>query len=63
VIGITKLLCGQATVAEAMRQKASGNVAPNLLQFVGNDRPLVVWNVTYRCDLRCVRHGAEAPLT
>jgi len=60
VIGFTKLLCGRATVAEAVRQQASGSVAPHLLQFSGSDRPLVVWNVTYRCNLRCAHCYIDA---
>ena len=55
MIGCTKLLCGTATVAEAMRcQQDSKKLAPNMLQFSSDDRPLVVWNMTNRCNLRCL---------
>ena len=60
MIGFTKLLCGHATVAEAMRQEAAGLVAPHLLQFSASDRPLVVWNVTYRCNLKCAHCYIDA---
>lgn len=54
MIGFTKLLCGRATVSQAMRQ-AHGEEArePSMLQFTTADRPLVVWNMTQRCNLRC----------
>jgi radical SAM protein with 4Fe4S-binding SPASM domain len=54
LIGFTKLLCGRATVSRAVRQ-ARGEEArePGLLQFTTADRPLVVWNMTTTCNLRC----------
>jgi len=54
LIGFTKLLCGRATVSRAVRQ-ARGEEArePGMLQFTTADRPLVVWNMTRRCNLRC----------
>ncbi len=54
VIGFTKLLCGKATVSQALRE-ARGAAAPHphLLQFTTADRPLVVWNMTAACNLRC----------
>lgn len=55
MIGITKLVCGLATVAEAMRQdQPEAHIEPRLLQFSASDRPLVVWNMTNRCNLKCV---------
>ena len=51
VIGCTKLLCGTATIADVMRQDAAGK--PHLLQFSTSNRPVVVWNVTQRCNLAC----------
>lgn len=54
MIGCTKLLCGTATVSEALRAERSGERAPaHLLQFSSDFRPLVVWNMTNRCNLRC----------
>lgn len=60
MIGLTKLLCGKATVAEAMRQRAAATRQPHVLRFSAGDRPLVVWNVTYRCNLRCAHCYIEA---
>ncbi len=55
MIGFTKLLCGSATVSRVLREVAAGRSgAPSLLQFTTEERPLVVWNMTSRCNLRCV---------
>lgn len=54
MIGCTKLLCGTATVSEALRhQETQGEIPAHLLQFSAVNRPLVVWNTTNRCNLRC----------
>jgi len=54
MIGCTKLLCGTATVSEALHHlQAGGKLPARLLQFSSDLRPLVVWNVTNRCNLRC----------
>ncbi|MGE5454543.1 MAG: radical SAM protein [Methylocystaceae bacterium] len=62
MIGFTKLLAGTATVSEVIKSREQGGVVPpHLLQFSDELRPLVVWNVTNRCNLSC-RHcyiGAE----
>ena len=54
MIGCTKLLCGTATVSEAIKyQRDSQKLPPQMLQFSADERPLVVWNTTNRCNLRC----------
>lgn len=53
MIAFTKLLCGRATLSDAIRHKGSRDAKPHLLQFTIVNRPLVVWNVTFRCNLRC----------
>jgi len=58
VIGCTKLLCGTATIADVMRQDAAGKA--HLLQFSTENRPIVVWNVTQRCNLACAHCYMEA---
>lgn len=40
-------------LTEAIRQQTSGDIQHGMLQFSMADRPLVVWNVTYRCNLKC----------
>ena len=55
MIGCTKLICGTATIGEAMNYSRSGGKVPaHMLQFTTDDRPLVVWNMTRRCNLKCV---------
>ena len=55
MIGCSKLLCGTATVAEAMRLgRDSARLPAHMLQFSADLRPLVVWNMTNRCNLRCL---------
>lgn len=54
MIGCTKLLCGLATVSEALHHdRDSSKLPPHLLQFSSDYRPLVVWNTTNRCNLSC----------
>lgn len=49
MIGITKLLTGTATVSAAMRADNDAH----MLQFSAENRPVVVWNSTGRCNLEC----------
>lgn len=53
MIGFTKLLCGTATVSDVIKFRGRGDTPPQLLQFSDSSRPLVVWNMTNRCNLRC----------
>jgi radical SAM protein with 4Fe4S-binding SPASM domain len=53
MIGFTKLLCGTATISQALKNE--GKNAPHLLQFSPHNQPVVVWNLTNRCNLKC-RH-------
>ena len=54
MIGCTKLLCGTATVSDALKHRKNAAKTPaKMLQFSEANRPLVVWNVTNRCNLRC----------
>jgi radical SAM protein with 4Fe4S-binding SPASM domain len=60
LIGCTKLLCGTATVSDVIKHRAGGAVPASLLQFSEINRPLVVWNATNRCNLRCQHCYIEA---
>ncbi|QGT99053.1 Radical SAM heme biosynthesis protein AhbC, 12,18-didecarboxysirohem deacetylase [Candidatus Syntrophocurvum alkaliphilum] len=53
MIGCTKLLCGTATVSDVIKHNAQGGTRAELLQFSSSNRPLVVWNMTNRCNLQC----------
>ena len=56
MIGFTKLLCGTATISEVMRQRRGHEAtSAGLLQFSSERSPVVVWNITSQCNLKC-RH-------
>ena len=55
MIGISKLYCGGAEPSDVLRYGAeSGKLPSHLLQFSKDKRPVVVWNITRRCNLKCV---------
>jgi Fe-coproporphyrin III synthase len=61
VIGISKLYCGTVEPSDALRYgRMSSKLPSHLLQFSSDKRPVVVWNVTRRCNLKCVHCYANA---
>ena len=61
MIGISKLYCGTVEPSDALRYgRHSGKLPSHLLQFSEDKRPVVVWNVTRRCNLKCVHCYAHA---
>ncbi len=55
MIGISKLYCGTVEPSDVLRYGSkSGRLPSHLLQFSEDKRPVVVWNCTRRCNLRCV---------
>jgi len=61
MIGISKLYCGQVEPSDALRYgRHSGDLPSHLLQFSADKKPVVVWNITRRCNLRCVHCYAKA---
>ena len=64
MIGISKLYCGAVEAADVLRYgRHSGALPSHLLQFSADKRPVVVWNVTRRCNLKCVHCYAQATAT
>ncbi len=56
MIGISKLYMGQAEASDPLRYgRRSAALPSHLLQFSADKKPIVVWNVTQRCNLKC-RH-------
>ena len=54
MIGISKLYCGTVESSDVLRYGAAGkNLPSHLLQFSPDKKPVVVWNCTRRCNLRC----------
>jgi len=61
VIGISKLWCGTVEPSDALRYGRRSSALPShLLQFSEDKKPVVVWNVTQACNLRCVHCYAHA---
>ena len=61
MIGISKLYCGTVEPSDALRYgRQAGNLPSHLLQFSKDKKPVVVWNMTRRCNLKCVHCYAQA---
>lgn len=61
MIGISKLYCGAVEPSDALRYgRESGQLPSHLLQFSKDKKPVVVWNMTQRCNLKCVHCYAHA---
>ncbi len=55
MIGISKLYCGTVEASDPLRYgRRSKDLPSHLLQFSSDKKPVVVWNVGRRCNLRCV---------
>lgn len=54
MIGISKLYAGTVEASDPLRYgRLSGRLPSHLLQFSVDKKPVVVWNVTSRCNLKC----------
>lgn len=54
MIGISKLYLGKVEVSDPLRYgRRSAQLPSHLLQFSEDKKPVVVWNVTSRCNLAC----------
>ena len=61
MIGISKLYCGTVEASDVLRYGDGARRMPShLLQFAAEKKPVVVWNVGQRCNLRCVHCYAHA---
>lgn len=61
MIGISKLYCGTVEPSDALRYgRHSGSMPSHLLQFSADKKPVVVWNMTRRCNLKCIHCYAHA---
>lgn len=64
MIGISKLYCGTVEPSDALRYgRHSGKLPSHLLQFSSDKKPVVVWNMTKQCNLKCVHCYAHAKST
>lgn len=61
MIGISKLYCGTVESSDALRYgRLSKDLPSHLLQFSADKKPVVVWNVTRACNLKCIHCYAHA---
>ncbi|MEE9200507.1 MAG: 12,18-didecarboxysiroheme deacetylase [Candidatus Brocadiales bacterium] len=55
MIGISKLYCGTVEPSDALRYgRESKRLPSHLLQFSSDKKPVVVWNMGQRCNLKCI---------
>jgi 12,18-didecarboxysiroheme deacetylase len=55
MIGISKLYCGTVEPSDPLRYgRHSSKLPSHLLQFARDKKPVAVWNVGRRCNLRCM---------
>jgi len=61
MVGISKLYCGTVEPSDPLRYgRRSKDLPSHLLQFSADKKPVVVWNVTKACNLRCIHCYASA---
>ena len=61
MISISRLLCDAAGPGDALRYGSQAQTSPEALyQVADKPRPIVVWNCTRRCNLRCVHCYSSA---
>jgi len=61
MIGISKLYCGTVEPSDALRYgRDSSKLPSHLLQFSKDKKPVVVWNMGRRCNLKCVHCYAHS---
>jgi 12,18-didecarboxysiroheme deacetylase len=61
MIGISKLYCGTVEPSDPLRYgRHSKDLPSHLLQFSEDKKPVVVWNVTRACNLKCIHCYAQA---
>ncbi len=61
MLGVTRLLCGTATPGDALRYgRQTSQMPAHLLHYSQDKKPIVVWNFTRRCNLRCMHCYADS---
>lgn len=61
MIGISKLYCGTVEPSDALRYNRDSKKLPShLLQFSKDKKPVVVWNMGRRCNLKCIHCYARS---
>lgn len=61
MIGVSKLYCDSIEASDILRYGRHSSFLPShLLQFSEDKRPVVVWNLTKRCNLHCIHCYARS---
>lgn len=61
MISLSKMIAGEATVSRHITYGGDSSFIPKKLkEFTSSLHPIVVWNITNRCNLRCVHCYASA---
>ncbi len=61
MISLSKMISGEATVSKHITYGGDSSFIPKkLVEFTKDLRPIVVWNITNRCNLRCLHCYASA---
>ncbi len=61
MVGISKLYCGTVEPSDVLRYgRHSAALPSHMLQYSEDKKPVVVWNVTRRCNLKCVHCYSES---
>ncbi len=61
MVGVSKLYCGAVEAGDVLRYgRRAQDLPSHLLQFAADKKPVVVWNVTKRCNLKCLHCYAQA---
>ncbi len=62
MIGVSKLYCGAVEAGDLLRYpgRQARELPSHLLQFSADKKPVLVWNITRRCNLKCLHCYAQA---
>jgi len=64
MISLSKMVAGKATVSKRITYDGEDSHVPKRLVELGRAlRPVVVWNLTKACNLRCVHCYASAEVS
>ena len=61
MVGVSKLYCGAVEASDVLRYgRRARDLPSHLLQFAADKKPVVVFNVTRQCNLKCLHCYAQA---
>ena len=60
MLSVSALIRRQVTASDVLRYGRSSRAPATMLHFAADKKPVVVWNVTQRCNLHCIHCYAES---